>query len=64
MLSLAFRPYGLIKSPIEEALYYRAYIANVYTRIADPKEYKTSALMKVILYNNVFTVHNNFIVNF
>lgn len=63
MLSLAFRPYRLIKSLIKEALYYRAYITNVYTRIADLKEYETTALIEVILYNNVFTVRDNFIIN-
>jgi len=63
MSSTAFQPYGLIKSPIEEALYHRAHIANVYTGIADPKESETSALMEVILYNNIFTVRDHFIVN-
>jgi hypothetical protein len=63
MSSSAFRPHGLIKSPIEEALYHRAHIANVYTGIADPKEHETSALMEVILYSNVFTSSENFIVN-
>jgi hypothetical protein len=44
-------------------LYYRAYITNVYTRIANPKEYETSTLIEVILYSNVFTIYNNFIIN-
>jgi hypothetical protein len=63
MLSSAFRPYGLIRSLIEEALYHRAYITNVYTRIANPKEHETSTLIEVILYSNVFTIHDNFIIN-
>jgi hypothetical protein len=63
MSSLAFRPYGLIRSLIEEALYHRAHIANVYTGIANPKEHETSALIEVILYSNVFTIRDNFIVN-
>lgn len=63
MSSSTFRPHGLIRSPIEEALYHRAHIANVYSGLADPKEYETSALMEVILYSNVFTSHDNFIVN-
>jgi hypothetical protein len=63
MSSSTFRPHGLIKNPIEEALYHRAHIANVYTGLADPKEHETSALMEVILYSNVFTTDNNFIVN-
>jgi len=63
MSSSAFRPYGLIKSSIEEVLYHRAHIANVQTGVADPKEHETSALMEVILYSHVFTSAENFIVN-
>ena len=63
MSSLAFRPHGLIKNPVEEALYHKAHIANVYTGIADPKEHETSALMEVILYSNIFTTRDNFMVN-
>ncbi|KAH9208845.1 hypothetical protein DL95DRAFT_414385 [Leptodontidium sp. 2 PMI_412] len=63
MSSSAFQPHGLIKNPVEEALYHRAHIANVYTGIADPREHDTSALMEVILYSNIFTTRENFIVN-
>jgi hypothetical protein len=63
MSSLAFRPYRLIKNSVKKALYHRAYIANVYTKIADPKEHKTSAFIEVIFYSNIFTIYNNFIVN-
>jgi hypothetical protein len=63
MSSSTFRPHRLIKSPIEEALYYRAHIANVYSGLADPKEHETSALIEVILYSHVFTIYDNFIVN-
>jgi hypothetical protein len=63
MSSLAFRPHGLIKNSVEEALYRRAHIANIYTGIADPKEHETSALMEVILYSNIFTTSENFMVN-
>jgi hypothetical protein len=59
----AFRPHGLIKSPIEQALYHRAHIANVYTGIADPKEYETVALMTAVLYSNIFTTRENFVVS-
>jgi len=48
---------------VEEALYHRAHIANVYTGISDPKEHETSALMEVILYSNIFTTGDNFMVN-
>ncbi|PVH70803.1 hypothetical protein DL98DRAFT_597522 [Cadophora sp. DSE1049] len=63
MSSLAFQPHGLIKNPVEEALYHRAHIANVYTGIADPREHETSALMEVVLYSNIFTTRENFMVN-
>jgi hypothetical protein len=59
----AFRPPGLIKTPIEQALYHRAHIANVYTGIADPKEYETVALMTALLYSNIFTTRENFVVS-
>jgi hypothetical protein len=36
-------------------LYFKAYIANIYVRISNPKETKTVALIKVILYRNIFT---------
>jgi hypothetical protein len=51
----AFQPYGLIRTPVQQQLYFRAHIANVYARIANPKEPKTVALMEVILYRNIFT---------
>jgi hypothetical protein len=35
-------------------LYNRAHIANVYARMANPKEYKTVAFIKVVLYKNIF----------
>lgn len=63
MSSSTFQPYGLVKSAVEEALYHRAHIANVHTGIADPKEHETSALMEVILYSNIFTTRDSFIVN-
>ena len=63
MSSSAFQPHGLIKNPVEEALYHRAHIANVYTGIADPREHETSALMEVVLYSNIFTTRENFMVN-
>ncbi len=63
MSSSTFQPHGLIKNPVEEALYHRAHIANVYTGIADPREHETSALMEVILYSNIFTTRENFMVN-
>ncbi|KAF2466833.1 uncharacterized protein BDR25DRAFT_359338 [Lindgomyces ingoldianus] len=62
MSSLAFRPRGLIKSPIMEVLYRKAHIANVFTGITDPKEYETTALAEVMFYTE-FTVAENFIVN-
>jgi hypothetical protein len=58
----AFQPYGLIRTPIQQQLYFKAYIANIYTRISDPKETETVALMEVILYRNIFT-KPHFIVN-
>ncbi len=35
--------------------YNKAYIANIYTGMADPKEHDTVALMKFVLYKNIFT---------
>jgi hypothetical protein len=58
----AFQPHGLIRTPVQQQLYFRAYIANVYARIADPKEPETVALIEVILYRNIFT-EPYFIVN-
>jgi hypothetical protein len=43
-------------------LYFKAYIANIYTGISDPKETETVALIEVILYRNIFT-EPHFIVN-
>lgn len=63
MSSLSFRPYRLIRNPVEEALYHRAHIANVYTGIADPREHETSDFMEVVLYSNIFTTGENFMVN-
>jgi hypothetical protein len=40
---------------MQQQFYNRAYIANVYTGIADPKEHKTVVLIKIILYKNIFT---------
>jgi hypothetical protein len=51
----SFRPHRLIRSLIQQQFYNRAHIANVYTRIADPKKHKTVALIKVVLYKNIFT---------
>lgn len=59
----AFQPRGLIRNPIEQALYHRAHIANVYTGIADSKEHETVALMIAILYSNAFTTQENFAVS-
>jgi hypothetical protein len=59
----AFKPHGLIRTPIEEVLYHKAYIVNVYTGIADPKEYKTVTLMLAILYSNIFPTYKNFAVS-
>jgi hypothetical protein len=59
----AFNPHRLIRTPIEEVLYYKAHIANVYTRIADPKEHEIVALMLAILYSNVFPTRKNFAVS-
>jgi hypothetical protein len=36
-------------------LYFKAYIANIYTKISNLKETKTVALIKVILNKNIFT---------
>jgi hypothetical protein len=58
----AFQPYGLIQTPIQQQLYFKAYIANIYARISNPKETKTVALMEVILNKNIFT-KPHFIVN-
>jgi len=64
MASIAgFQPHGLIRTPIEQGLYYKAHIANVYAGIADPKEHETVALMTAILYSNVFTTRENFVVS-
>jgi hypothetical protein len=49
--------------PIEQVLYYKAHIANVHTGIADPKEHETVALMTALLYSNVFTTCENFVVS-
>jgi hypothetical protein len=59
----AFKPHGLIRTPIEEVLYHKAHIANVYTGIADSKEHETVALMLAILYSNVFPTRENFAVS-
>jgi hypothetical protein len=40
---------------MQQQFYNRAYIANVYTGIADPKEHETVVLMEVVLYKNIFT---------
>jgi hypothetical protein len=61
--ALAFKPYGLIRTLIKEVLYYKAHIANVYTRIANLKEHKTVVLMLAILYSNVFLMCENFAVS-
>ncbi len=58
----AFQPHGLIRTPIQQQLYFRAHIANIYAGIANPKESETVALMEVILYRNIFT-EPHFIVN-
>ena len=55
----AFKPYGLIRTPIEEVLYHKAHIANVYTRIANIKEHEIVVLMLAILYSNVFPTCEN-----
>jgi hypothetical protein len=51
----AFRPHGLIRTPIQQQLYFKAHIANIYAGISDPKEPETVALMEVILSQNIFT---------
>ena len=53
--STGFRPHGLIRTPMQQQLYNKAHIANIYTGIADPKEHETVALMEVVLYKNIFT---------
>src|SRR5271170_7671780 len=58
----AFQPYGLIRTPIQQQLYFKAHIANIYAGISNPKETETVALMEVILYRNIFT-EPHFIVN-
>jgi hypothetical protein len=61
--ALAFKHYGLIRTPIEEVLYHKAHIANVYTGIANLKEHETVVLMLAILYSNVFLTRENFAVS-
>jgi hypothetical protein len=63
ILFLTFRPYKLIKSLAKEALYYKAYITNIYNKIANPKKHKTSAFIKVILYSYIFITYKSFIIN-
>jgi hypothetical protein len=58
----AFQPHGLIQTPIQQQLYFKAHIANIYAGISNPKETETVALMEVILYRNIFT-EPYFIVN-
>jgi len=58
----AFQPYGLIRTLIQQQLYFKAHIANIYAGISDPKETETVALIEVILYRNIFT-EPHFIVN-
>jgi len=58
----AFQPYGLIRTPIQQQLYFKAHIANIYAGISNPKETETVALMEVILNKNIFT-EPHFIVN-
>ena len=58
----AFKPHGLIKTPAQEQLYFRAHIANVYAGIADPKEHETVALVEV-LYNKTIFYEDYFMVN-
>src|SRR5256885_15318792 len=53
-----FQPHGLIKTPLQQQLYNRAHIANVFTGIADPKEHETVALMENLLYRNIFNDEN------
>ena len=48
----AFQPYGLIRTPIQQQLYFRAHIANIHAGISNPKETETVAL---ILNKNIFT---------
>ena len=50
-----FKPHGLIRTRMQQQLYNKAHIANVYTGIADPKEHETVALMVNVLYKNIFT---------
>jgi len=51
----SFLPHGLIRSPLQQQVYNRAHVANIYTGIADPKEHESVAVMEVVLYKNVFT---------
>jgi hypothetical protein len=53
--STGFRPHRLIRTLMQQQLYNKAYIANIYTGIADPKEHETVALIEVVLYKNIFT---------
>jgi hypothetical protein len=50
----AFKPHGLIKTPVQEQLYFRAHIANIYAGIADPKEHETVALVEVLYNKAIF----------
>jgi hypothetical protein len=58
----AFQPHGLIQTPIQQQLYFKAHIANIYAGVSNPKETETVALMEVILNKNLFT-EAHFIVN-
>jgi hypothetical protein len=56
MASIAtFQPHGLIQTPIQQQLYFKAYIANIYAGVSNPKETETVALMEVILNKNLFS---------
>jgi hypothetical protein len=55
-----FQPHGLIKTPLQEALYQRA---SIPTPSTNSKDYESLALLKVLLYTQLFTAADNFVVN-
>ncbi len=58
----AFQPHGLIQTPIQQQLYFKAHITNIYAGVSNLKETETIALMEVILNKNLFT-EPHFIIN-
>ena len=54
-LKMAFQKHGLIRTPLQQVLYFEAHWANISTGIANPKEDKTIALIEAIFNQNVFS---------